>query len=227
MCKLVGTDTLVAAVADGAGSAALSELGAKIAVEEVLLFLCQAITGGRSDYHVMLREGAVVARQAVITEAISHSADPRDFASTLLVVVMGPTGGGALQIGDGVIVVSDGIEWYWVFWPQRGEYANTTYFLTDDEALDRIQIENFAGKVTDVALMTDGLEPLALHYGSRSVHAPFFKGMFQPLIDADGSEEIKPLSLSLECFLSSERIGLRTDDDVSIILASCRQDRQA
>jgi hypothetical protein len=110
-----------------------------------------------------------------------------------------------------------------VFWPQRGEYANTTHFLTDEDALERLHIEPFVGKVSDIALMTDGLEPLALHYASKSVHEPFFHGMFQPLLDADGAEEINHLSASLERFLSSERVGSRTDDDVSLILATCRQ----
>jgi hypothetical protein len=172
----------------------------------------------------MLQEAAAVAREAVLTEAQQYGSEPRDLASTLLVVVVGPSGGGALQIGDGVIVVSDGANgWCWVFWPQRGEYANTTHFLTDEDAAERLQIEPFVGKVTEVALMTDGLESLALHYASKSVHEPFFHGMFQPLLDTDGAEEINRLSASLERFLSSERVGSRTDDDVSLILATCRQ----
>src|SRR5947207_12025637 len=51
----------------------------------------------------------------------------------------------ALPICDGVIVVSqDGGEWGWVFWPQRGEYANTTRFLTDEDAVARLEVEPFA-----------------------------------------------------------------------------------
>jgi Protein phosphatase 2C len=223
-CTVAGTRTLVAAVADGAGSAALAERGAEVAVKSVVQILSYALDAGRSDYHAMLREAAAVAREAVLTEAQQSGSDPRDLASTLLVAVVGPNGGGALQIGDGVIVVSDGANgWCWVFWPQRGEYANTTHFLTDEDAAERLQIEPFAGKVTDVALMTDGLESLALHYASKSVHEPFFHGMFQPLLDADGAEEINRLSASLERFLSSERVRSRTDDDVSLILATCRQ----
>ncbi|MGQ4806971.1 hypothetical protein NKDENANG_00309 [Candidatus Entotheonellaceae bacterium PAL068K] len=113
--------------------------------------------------------------------------------------------------------------------------------------MERLQVEAFSGKVTDVALMTDGLESLALHYASRSVHEPFFHGMFRPLFDLEGSSwptgyggvrrhvlfrplfdleeigEIKRLSALLERFLSSERVRARTDDDVSLILATCRQ----
>lgn len=223
-CAVLGNRTLVAAVADGAGSAALAERGAEIAVETVVRCLSRALDAGRSDYGAMLREAAVGAREAVLTEAQKHGSEPRDLASTLLVAVVGPSGGGALQIGDGVIVVNDGGDgWCWVFWPQRGEYANTTHFLTDEDAAERLQVEPFGGKVTDVALMTDGLQALALHYASMSVHEPFFHGMFRPLLDADGANEINHLSASLERFLSSERVGSRTDDDVSLILATCRQ----
>ena len=191
----------------------------------------------------------MAARETIFTTAWLSGKEPRDFASTLLAVLVGPNSGGALQIGDGVIVVSDGgngwgrVFWpqrggyadhlpnpnrdttafRWVFWPQRGEYANTTRFLTDADALERLHIAPRLGKVTDVALMTDGLESLALHYASTSVHEPFFHGMFRPLWDADRTGEIHHLSAGLERFLSSEQVGSRTDDDVSLILATRRQ----
>jgi hypothetical protein len=113
-----------------------------------------------------------------------------------------------------------------VFWPQRGEYANTTRFLTDVDALTWVQAEAFAGPVADIALLTDGLEPLALHYASKSVHQPFFAGMFQPLIAVHDDGEIKQLSAALAKFLTSERVRSRTDDDVSVLLASCRRAQQ-
>jgi hypothetical protein len=132
-----------------------------------------------------------------------------------------------LQIGDGVIVVSDiSNEWSWVFWPQRGEYVNTTNFLTDADVLHRLEIESFPGVVTDIALMSDGLEPLALNYASKIAHEPFFYGMFLPLLKAKGEAGTKALSVSLERFLSSERIGSQTDDDVSLILATRREPEQ-
>lgn len=155
-----------------------------------------------------MREAAGKAREAVLAEAIEHASEPRDFASTLLVAIAGPIGGGALQIGDGVIVISDGGNgWSWVFWPQHGEYVNTTRFLTDEDSMQVLEAEPFSGTVTDIALMTDG---------------PFFAGMFRPLSRADKADEIGHLSSSLESFLSSERVRSRTDDDVSLILATCR-----
>jgi hypothetical protein len=214
---------LIAAVADGAGSAAAGDLGAEIAVTSAVLQIRRSLEEGRSDFRITLRDAAVYARAAVLSEALKQGSEPRSFASTLLALVVTPEGGGALQIGDGVIVVSDGgDEWSWVFWPQRGEYANTTYFLTEDDAIERVQVETFPQPIMDVALMSDGLEPLALHYASSTVHEPFFRSMFWPLIQAEGAGEIGHLSESLEQFLSSDRVGSRTDDDLSLILATCR-----
>ena len=128
-----------------------------------------------------------------------------------------------LQVGDGVIVMGEGAgEWRWMFWPERGEYANTTRFLTDDDTPDHLRVAELPGSPADVAIMTDGLQPLALHYASQSVHEPFFRGMFQPLHGSSGPGEVPALSASLEHFLSSERVRMRTDDDVSLILATRR-----
>jgi len=63
-----------------------------------------------------------------------------------------PSGGGALQIGDGVIVVSDGGDgWSWLFWPPPGEYVNTTRFLTDEDSMQVLEVRPvFKSKVTDM-----------------------------------------------------------------------------
>jgi hypothetical protein len=222
-CVALPHSAFVAAVADGAGSAAMAEQGAQIAVDAVITYLKESLEENRTDYDLLLREAAAAARDAVIDEAHHQGAVPRNYASTLLAVVLTSKGGGALQIGDGVIVVSDDDEgWSWMFWPQRGEYANTTHFLTDENAIDRIEIDVFRGAIKDVALMSDGLEPLALHYASKTVYDPFFTGMFQPLLKAEGSEEIDQLSVLLESFLSSDQVRSRTDDDTSLILATRR-----
>ncbi|MGH7146843.1 MAG: PP2C family serine/threonine-protein phosphatase [Nitrospiraceae bacterium] len=226
-CMVLPCGSLVAAIADGAGSAALAERGAEIAVETVVPHLQHALEKNRTDFCDFLLDAAILARTAIITEAEREGTGVREYASTLLAIVLSPDGGGALQIGDGVIVVNDGgDEWSWVFWPQKGEYANTSHFLTDEDAIDRLEVEPFSKAVTDIALMSDGLEPLALHFASKSVHNPFFKGIFEPLITAEGCNEIIALSGSLEQFLVSERVRSRTDDDLSLVLATRRSHRQ-
>lgn len=222
-CEALPNGSLVGAVADGAGSAPMAERGAEITVRTIIGHLKQSLREKRTDFGVVLCEAAALTREAISAEADREGTALRSYASTLLAVVLSPDGGGALQIGDGLIVVSDsGDEWRWVFWPQRGEYINTTYFLTDERALDHLETQVFSGGVTDIALMSDGLEPLALRYASQTVHDAFFSGMFQPLVQAQGCAEIGALSTSLQQFLSSERVGSRTDDDVSLILATRR-----
>jgi hypothetical protein len=222
-CIALPGGALVAAIADGAGSAAMAEQGAQIAVDTVATYLKESLEENRTDFDLLLREAAAAARNAVIDEAHHQGSEARSYASTLLAVVLTSEGGGAMQIGDGVVVVGDdGADWSWMFWPQRGEYANTTYFLTDENAIDRVEIDVFRGIIKDVALLSDGLESLALHYASKTVYAPFFTGMFEPLLKAEGSAEIGQLSAHLERFLSSDQVRSRTDDDTSLILATRR-----
>jgi hypothetical protein len=224
-CSVLANGTLVAAVSDGAGSAPRAEVGAEVAVDAVVGRLRQRFEQpGCPDLVSALWDAALQARAAVLNRAEADGEEAASYATTLLAFVGTPDGGAALQVGDGVIVVGAGEVggWRWMFWPERGEYANTTRFLTDDDAPDHVRVTEFPGSPTDVAIMTDGLQPLALHYASQSVHEPFFRGMFQPLHGSSGPGEVPALSASLERFLSSERVRVRTDDDVSLILATRR-----
>lgn len=221
--QLLPDGTLIAALADGAGSAIHGDVGAETAVNTVLSFLHHALTGGATDLKALMRDVVREARQAVVAVAEREQQDLRQYASTLLAVVLTHEGGAAAQIGDGVIVVKrDHEEWVWILWPQRGEYTNTTFFLIDPAANQRLEVESFPGPITDLALMSDGLECLALRYADQAVHQPFFNGMFRSLVLAEGFDEIKALSDALKEYLACETISSRTDDDVSIILATRR-----
>lgn len=221
-----GSEFLVSALADGAGSAANGGVGAAVAVRSVLDQLGQDLGSGGDEVVGRVRAAAIGAREAVLAQAETEGDDPRSYATTLLVAVAGPDGGAAVQIGDGVIVAGSEDEgWRWVFWPQRGEFANSTRFLTDPGAVEAFELTAFEEAPQDLALMSDGLEPLALHYATRAVHEPFFRGLFGPLAgDAprDGGAEAGRLSASLAGFLDSDRVRARTDDDLSLILATRR-----
>jgi hypothetical protein len=161
------------------------------------------------------------ARQAIIHHAEQSQIAARDYSTTALALVIGPTGGAAAQIGDGLIAIRErGDEWSWVFWPQRGEYANVTRFLVDDDAEQIMESGLISDLVTDVALMTDGLEPLALHYESRVVHTPFFEGFARPLRGASSEGFSQELSNQLARFLVSPKVSARVDDDLTFVLAT-------
>ena len=78
--------------------------------------------------------------------------------------------------------LQDGDGYRTVFWPQSGEYLNTTNFLTDEEFERRLELHALAERVDELALLTDGLQMLALRYADKSVHSPFFLPMFQALL---------------------------------------------
>jgi len=81
---------------------------------------------------------------------------------------------------------------------------------------------SFASSPTDIAIMTDGLQSLALDYAGESVHEPFFRRDVPAAATGRRGQGSSPPSRSpWKEFLSSDRVRLRTDDDVSLILATC------
>jgi hypothetical protein len=126
------------------------------------------------------------------------------------------------QIGDGTIVTPEsGTDaWAWLFWPQRGEYANTTSFLTDPNAMDELQVDTLANAQHEVAIFTDGLQHLVLHYEEQTVHSPFFERMIRPIRASTASGEDHQLSAGLERYLGSTPVTARADDDLTLVMAS-------
>ena len=211
---------LVIAVADGAGSAPMSGLGAELAVEKAVELLKAHLSDPHADWPSLVVEAARAARMAVHAEAIKAELPPRDYACTLLLIVLASDGGAALQIGDGVIAYKDADAWGYVFWPQKGEYANTTNFLVQENAEDRFEVTALKEPLREIAVMTDGLEGLALHYASQAAHDPFLEAVMGPLRAEQASGEAVRVSAALEAFLRSDRIASRTDDDLTLVLAT-------
>jgi hypothetical protein len=70
--------------------------------------------------------------------------------------------------------------------------------------------------VDELALFTDGLQMLALHFASRSAHRPFFEPLFTTLREAANPEA---LGGPLREFLDSPAVNERTEDDKTLVLA--------
>jgi hypothetical protein len=214
------------AVSDGAGSATRGEDGATITcvslIEQVELFLARdrsLASMTKEDAHEWLD----TVRKAIADHAREADHEVRDYACTMLFALVGVETAVFLQIGDGVIVVNDQDQhWSWVFWPERGEFANTTFFVTDAAAADHLRFEQRHVSIDEIALLSDGIEPLVLHYASRTVHAPFFDRMFGPVRRSQVVGEDLALSQDLEGYLSSPAILERTDDDKTLVLATRR-----
>lgn len=233
-CELVssaGASALVAVVSDGAGSAPLSQVGARTACEVVLDETRAALAHGTGlaalDRGFAL--GVLERLQVRLARLARHAERPlRDFACTLLFAVLDEHGAVFAQVGDGAIVVAPdvrasdpGLGYGWVFWPQQGEYLNQTRFATETRAHENLQFESWNRPVEELALFSDGLQGLVLDGRRRVAHGRFFEPMFVAVRWA-GPGRSEALSRSLERFLASRTVESRTDDDKSLVLASRR-----
>ena len=214
---------LLAAVADGAGSAKLGEVGAATAATAALAELRQRFGDpGTMKDPVAARaalEGALRAAQAAITaEAADRKTAVGNLATTLALCAAGPSGLAVAQVGDGAVVMGDATGGLRTLTqPAAGEYLNETVFLTSDQALECAQCATWPGAVRQVAMFSDGLQMLALQMPGAVPHAPFFKPLFAWLAHV---AEPGPASQELAAWLSSGRVTGRTDDDVTLLLAA-------
>jgi hypothetical protein len=212
--------TLVACVADGAGSAKHSELGSSIVCTTIIENATKNFEENGKIEKLQFDE--VVrwcddARARINDAAASHDARPRDFASTLCVAIIGPKLSYFFQIGDGAIILGNQFLYGVVFWPQSGEYANSTNFLTLDQYQQHLEFITTESRYTSIALMTDGIERIALRFDSQIPHAPFFEPLFRALRSTDNVES---LNEGLRGFLNSASVQHRSDDDKTLVLAS-------
>lgn len=217
-----GETVLLLACADGAGSAEHAELGARIASEAIAREMREALGGGVRVSDIdggMMMAWHRRVRELLSAEADLRSARLRDFACTLLTAAVGEQSAVFSQIGDGAIILPESDAYRTVFWPQSGEYLNTTNFLTDEEFEQRLEFCTHPEPVDELALLTDGLQMLALRYAEKMVHSPFFQPMFQALRAADSASV---LQAPLRDFLTSPQVNRRTDDDKTLILATRR-----
>jgi hypothetical protein len=213
---------LVVACADGAGSASHASLGAKAACLGFIRLASESLRGGLSLHEIEARQMLDWHRRVrgqLSLEAILSNLDTRDLACTLLTAIVGEEAAVFSQIGDGAIVYREGGGFTTAFWPQNGEYANTTFFLTSPGFEEKLAFRSLGQRVDELALFTDGLQPLALHYASRAVHAPFFVPMFDSLCR---STDLDSLESPLKQFLASKPVIDRTDDDKTLMLATRR-----
>ncbi len=214
-------ETLICCLSDGAGSAAYAKEAAQLAVSEGYKFLETCIERNRdvseADIYEMLENLIDILKD----KATQAKANLNEFSCTFLGGVLFSNKSIFFQIGDGAIIcLDDNNNYYPIWFPQNGEYQNTTSFLIDYPKVNNLFCTIFHKNIHEVAMFTDGLQLLALNYESYCVHQPFFFDMFKWLRKADNDEKITILNTKLYEYLSSKIINDRTDDDKTLFLAT-------
>jgi len=227
--QILPDGTLIAAVADGAGSARLAAEGSAMTVRAAIEYLAGRLLAARPDTvdacrdllrgcltharHVLVQRaelGGAGGPEDVELEAIPLS----DFSTTMLAAFATDAFFACIQVGDGAIVYRDRSGILQVATePDQGEYLNETTFITSDDADRRARYCIAASaNLEAVAMLSDGLQMLGLTYQSNNAHAPFFNPLFDFARESDASDD------DLERFLISDPVCERSDDDKTLVL---------
>ena len=213
-----GRPSLVMVVSDGAGSALHGAIGAQTAVRTAVQFFdCLFSTGKRHLEEILASECLSAIRFAIAGLAEATGTTPRDYASTLLVLVSCGSETLAFQVGDGGLVVKTAQGLNLLFTPSSGEYANMTNFVTDANAESSLMIRFLEAEIQCAAAFSDGLQRVALDIQNDSPHAPFFEPLFA--VVGRGQATGEKLQSALINFLNSPAMNDRTDDDKTLVIA--------
>ncbi len=216
----IGDGSVFAIVSDGAGSAQFGAYGAWL----VCRFLTVRFREWLHDNLDLPSDERLTDWIDELRDRISAIADrrgsaPRQFASTLAAIVILPDEILTLHVGDSAVVGRRGREWDVLCWPENGEYASSTYFITDDPE-PHLNIARQPREHDAFALFSDGVGDLALLQLEQAAHPRFFEPMMRPVDSALGQGRLIQLSEKLGTYLAGPSVCERTDDDKTLILIS-------
>jgi hypothetical protein len=214
---------LVAAVADGAGSAGCAELGSALAaggaIAAAAVLLRDGIPQADEEWYAILQHIFLLARESVIAGAQELSLPLSDLATTLVVALATPNRLAAGQVGDGAVIARGSDRTFQAFtrpMMTEQEYVNETNFLTSPSFIEHTQFQVQNIGVTGLALMSDGLQMLALKMPQASPHPAFFAPLLQLLSAAQQRDHAEA---QLRTFLLSPTVTQRAADDLTLLLA--------
>ncbi len=195
----------------------------KVAEKARVLVEAQVMHNSVSNIEASVMED-ILAEKSVDFSDFSLKLGLTSHSTTLLIVTLTPKHFAALQVGDGfIIATSYNQKMFKLFNPQKGKFANETFFLTSCKTFKElkenghIQVHTSAvNEVGAVALITDGLEYAAMHMGVKEPQPSFFLPLFRSLSEAKRFEFEQYLKEYLE---KDKNLNEITNDDKTVVLA--------
>ena len=218
--RWVNEELVVLAVADGLGSASLSQEGAQratqTATEAIEEFIQQKSAATESTWEEAVKYGFQKARSDLEEWSEINRLPLQVYGTTLILVCVNAECLSIGHIGDGAVVAlfADGTL-STVSVPQNGEYVNQTFALTQDDALESVQLNVSSSEVYALAIFSDGIQNLSINHQSSQPFSNFFIPLFKQLSTI---EDCRIVSQSLGDFLASDRVCAKTDDDKTLVL---------
>jgi hypothetical protein len=218
--KVINDSIIVAAVADGLGSALYAQVGAQLAAAGAITCveqkLVSEVPGDEAAWVQLVRDCFLSACARLEEEAQKNQAILRDYSTTLILAIVTSDWLVTGHIGDGAVVASlEDSGLVLVSLPKNDEYVNVTYPLTMPDMVNVAEFKACPTRVNALALMSDGMQQVSIHSADNTPHLPFFEPLFRQL---PGVKDMHKASQNLAEFMASDPINSHTDDDKTLVL---------
>lgn len=220
-------EVLIAAVCDGAGSAALSDVGSNLVASTLVSSIADQYRAGETMHRLdaeafksKIEQMVAAARANLEALAQTENRPLGDYSATLVGAVTSAEQGYFFHIGDGLAIAQCAApeNGNIISLPENGEYANETYFITGSEWAEHLRITPIGSKINLLALMSDGAMPFVMSKGNADFYRPFIDPVanyLETVSETDGSK-------ALEGTLSDVRTHQITSDDKALLIALWR-----
>lgn len=216
---IIEENIAVVSLSDGAGSFSKAFEGATIATTKCSKWLLNnfewAYNAKEREIKTRLLYNTI--RKSIIRKAIKEKVKPNEYSSTLLFVAVKDERYIAGHIGDGVIgiITKDG-ENVVLSEPERGEFANNTYFTTSTKISKHFRLHR--GSVTNIGsffLMSDGSADCLFNQTDNTFAPAISK--FALLLAGTSIEGVGQVNNALTDVME-QHFRSRTNDDCSFIM---------
>ena len=217
----VVTDENIAVIslADGAGSFSKAVEGAELATEKSSKWLIKnfdwAYIAKKSDITNRLIYNTI--KKGLKRKSKKEKSKPKEYSSTLLFVAIKDNRYIAGHIGDGVIgVTTTEGENVVLSEPDRGEFANNTYFTTSSKISKHFRLHR--GTIVNIGsffLMSDGSADCLFNQTDNTFAPAISK--FSSLLEGASDEGVKQVNNALNNVME-QHFRSRTNDDCSFVM---------
>lgn len=212
------------AIADGLGSAFLSDFGAKSAVDAAVFTAKEMVVSNKEDFelNLIVKKAVFSARKSLLEKAKEYQCNLRDLACTLIVVAMYMDSVAVAHIGDGAVVakIKNGLKL--ISGPEDSEYVNEVSPLTGENWEKSLRITPTITNILGIMTFTDGLQRAALRKTSDGLIP--FEGFCEPLFSyVTEIENIKEGEEDIKRLLSSKKVCINSEDDKTLVIGCIRE----
>lgn len=221
--------SMIGAVASGAPHAAMSHMGARLAVRTALDYLrdhasiaagaTEDPTGGCARF--LYTDMMAAVQEQLRNAVVDHVAPLRAFSATLSVFVATPTAVAAMRIGGGLIVSrGQSGDYSLVFSDGPAPLPAPSGYITDHDLAERMKVTVQDGPVDFLCAASSPLDRLSLVKRNGAPQKDFFGPLDRYASMAPDDGEVHR---GIRTFLRSDRVHDRLDHDVALALCGFRR----